>query len=75
MKFLLRASSLFIFILLAVVSCDQFSPSLNLNVGVANLFNVYPDAQDTETETGGVWDAVQMGFSGSLYFVKLGFKF
>jgi iron complex outermembrane receptor protein len=53
----------------------QFSPSLNLNVGVANLFNVYPDAQDTETETGGVWDAVQMGFSGSLYFVKLGFKF
>jgi iron complex outermembrane receptor protein len=53
----------------------QVSPGLNVSVGAANIFNAYPDAQDTETETGGVWDAVQMGFSGAFYFAKLGFKF
>ena len=49
--------------------------NLTLNIGAANLLNVYPTQQDTETETGGLWDAVQHGFSGSLYFAKLGFKF
>ena len=49
--------------------------NLTLNIGAANLLNVYPTQQDTETETGGLWDAVQNGFSGSLYFAKLGFKF
>jgi iron complex outermembrane receptor protein len=42
-----------------------------LTVGAANLFNAYPTPQDTETETGGVWDAVQMGFSGTFLFVRL----
>ena len=36
-----------------------------LTIGAVNLFNVYPTQQDTETETGGLWDAVQMGFSGA----------
>ncbi|QQS28316.1 MAG: TonB-dependent receptor [Sphingobacteriales bacterium] len=49
--------------------------NFNLTIGGANIFNAYPTTQDTETETGGLWDAVQMGFSGSLYFAKLGFKF
>lgn len=49
--------------------------NLNLTIGGANLFDVYPTQQDTETESGGLWDAVQMGFSGSFYFAKLGFKF
>jgi iron complex outermembrane receptor protein len=53
----------------------QFTPGVNLTVGVSNLFNVYPTPQNTDTETGGTWDAVQMGFSGALYFAKLGFKF
>lgn len=53
----------------------DLSNNLSLNIGAANLFNVYPSQQDTETETGGVWDAVQMGFSGAFYFTKLGFKF
>ena len=53
----------------------QFNPNLNLTVGAANIANVYPDPQNTDTETGGTWDAVQMGFSGALYFAKLGFKF
>jgi len=47
------------------------SPTLNLTVGGMNIFNVYPTQQDTETETGGLWDAVQMGTSGALYYAKL----
>lgn len=53
----------------------DISKNFSLNIGAANLFNVYPTQQDTETETGGLWDAVQMGFSGTFYFTKLGFKF
>lgn len=53
----------------------DLSKNLAFNIGAANLFNVYPTQQDTETETGGLWDAVQMGFSGTFYFTKLGFKF
>jgi iron complex outermembrane recepter protein len=49
----------------------RVSGNTRLTVGAANLFNVYPSQQDTETESGGVWDAVQMGFSGSFYFARL----
>jgi iron complex outermembrane recepter protein len=35
-----------------------------------STFNACPSPQDTETETGGVWDAVQRGFSGAYYFVR-----
>jgi iron complex outermembrane receptor protein len=48
--------------------------SLNLTVGGANLFDVYPSRQDTETETGGMWDAVQMGFSGRYLYTRLGVR-
>ncbi len=48
---------------------------VSVNVGAANLFNVYPKQQDTETETGGLWDAVQMGFSGTYYFSRVNFRF
>lgn len=44
---------------------------LKLIVGGSNIFNVYPTQQDTETESGGLWDAVQMGFSGSFFYAKL----
>ncbi|MGH2569105.1 MAG: TonB-dependent receptor plug domain-containing protein, partial [Bacteroidota bacterium] len=47
---------------------------VSLVLGGSNLFNVYPTQQDTETETGGVWDAVQMGFSGRFYFARLNFR-
>ncbi|OGU68240.1 MAG: hypothetical protein A2W30_05695 [Ignavibacteria bacterium RBG_16_36_9] len=40
-------------------------------VGGANIFDEYPTMQDTETETGGLWDAVQMGFSGRFYYAKM----
>ena len=49
----------------------RVNPTTRVTVGAANVFNVYPTAQDTETETGGLWDAVQMGFSGAFYFAKL----
>lgn len=53
----------------------QFTDNLRLIVGGSNIFDVIPTAQDTETETGGLWDPVQMGFNGAFYFAKLGFKF
>ena len=50
--------------------------NLNLAIGANNLLNAYPSIQtDGETETGGYWDAVQMGFSGAFYFARLGVKF
>ena len=48
----------------------RLSNRTRLTVGAVNLFNVYPSQQDTETETGGLWDAVQMGFSGAFYFAR-----
>jgi len=44
-------------------------------VGGANIFDEYPTMQDTETETGGLWDAVQMGFSGRFYYAKMTLNF
>jgi iron complex outermembrane receptor protein len=50
--------------------------NLQFTFGAANVFNVYPDEHDPGlTESGGNWDAVQMGFSGAFYFTKVGFKF
>lgn len=50
--------------------------NFTLTVGAVNLLNVYPDKHDpASTESGGIWDCVQMGFSGTLYFAKVGFKF
>jgi iron complex outermembrane receptor protein len=49
----------------------DFTDNLTLLVGGANLFDIYPTQQDTETESGGLWDAVQMGFSGRFLFGKL----
>jgi iron complex outermembrane recepter protein len=53
----------------------QFIKQLSLTIGVNNLLNVYPDIQDTETETGGNFDSVQMGSNGAFGFARLGFKF
>ena len=50
--------------------------NLSITVGGANILNAYPDQHDASvTESGGLWDCVQMGFSGAFYFAKLGFKF
>ncbi|HYV94575.1 MAG TPA: TonB-dependent receptor [Chitinophagales bacterium] len=54
----------------------NISSNISLNIGAVNLTNAYPDHYDPyETESGGAWDAVQMGFDGTFLFAKLGLKF
>lgn len=54
----------------------NITDNIALNIGAVNLFNTYPDYYDPyQTETGGAWDAVQMGFDGTFLFAKVGFKF
>jgi len=53
----------------------DFTDNLTFLIGGANIFDVYPTNQNTETETGGLWDAVQMGFSGRFYFAKMMINF
>ncbi|MBI5373041.1 MAG: TonB-dependent receptor [Sphingobacteriales bacterium] len=56
---------------------------LTLHAGVDNLLNVHPDFGVTKgakdwaynTETGGAWDAVQMGSNGRRLFARLAFSF
>ena len=55
----------------------QLTKQLKWSVGANNFLNVYPDKQDEQgnTEAGGYWDAVQMGFNGAYYYTRLGFSF
>ena len=54
----------------------QLTDNLKLTLGGNNIFNEYPDQQnDGETEAGGYWDAVQMGFGGAYYYARLDFNF
>ena len=61
----------------------HFSRNINASIGVDNLFNVHPDLGAApgahysayDGETGGPWDAVQMGFDGMRMFGKVGFSF
>ncbi|MCB0374636.1 MAG: TonB-dependent receptor, partial [Sinomicrobium sp.] len=54
----------------------NLTKNLKLSVGGNNIFNEYPSQQDDgETEAGGYWDAVQMGFGGAYYYTRLGFRF
>ena len=55
----------------------SLSRSLNFSAGVNNIFNTYPTQQEanSDTDSGGYFDAVQMGFGGSYYFLRLGFSF
>lgn len=49
---------------------------LQLSVGSSNLFDVYPKQfSPFNTETGGVWDPVQMGSNGRFVFAKLQARF
>jgi iron complex outermembrane receptor protein len=53
------------------------SDNFNLTLGLNNLFNTYPTQQDAnnDTDSGGYFDAVQMGFGGSYYYLRAGFNF
>jgi iron complex outermembrane receptor protein len=53
----------------------QLAPSVRLTLGGSNILNAYPTEQDAETEGGGLYDAVQMGFNGAFLFARLGFRF
>ncbi len=61
----------------------KFSNHFYASIGIDNLFNVHPDlgvaagANESayDGETGGPWDAVQMGFDGLRIFSKLVFNF
>lgn len=53
-----------------------FNDSTKLTVGVANLLNVTPDAQNPdETDSGHKFDSVQFGLNGRTYFARLWKKF
>ncbi len=54
----------------------KLTDQLKLTIGGNNIFNEYPDQQDDgNTEAGGYWDAVQMGFGGAYYYARLDFNF
>lgn len=46
-----------------------------LVLGGSNIFNSLPTKQNIETESGGRWDPVQMGFNGRMLFARLRWKF
>jgi len=52
------------------------SNHIRITLGSNNLFNSYPTAQNPNyTESGGLWDSVQMGYTGAFYYARLGLKF
>lgn len=52
----------------------QINKIINLQLGANNLFNIYPTKQNNFTDSGGLWDATQMGTNGSFYYTKLNLK-
>lgn len=62
----------------------KIAKGINWTLGVDNLFNVHPDLSVTagahqsswgDSESGGPFDAIQMGFNGMRLFTKLSFSF
>jgi iron complex outermembrane receptor protein len=54
----------------------DFTDNVALTAGASNLLDVYPDRHDPNyTESGGMWDPVQMGFGGRFYFARLRLRF
>lgn len=61
----------------------KITKNLALNIGADNIFNIHPDLGAVKgakwwaynNETGGPWDAVQMGGNGLRLFGRLGFTF
>ena len=52
----------------------QLNTIINVQLGANNLLNIYPTKQNTFTDSGGLWDATQMGTNGSFYYTKLNLK-
>ena len=54
----------------------QLSKNLSFSLGGSNLFNVVPNRSDAvNSESGGIYEPVQMGFNGTYLFSKLAVKF
>ncbi|AZA52594.1 TonB-dependent receptor plug domain-containing protein [Chryseobacterium sp. G0201] len=58
----------------------DFSKNVSLTIGSKNVFNRYPTLQKTavsdgNTESGGIFDPVQMGFAGRQAFARFNFRF
>ena len=54
----------------------ELSKNIRLNIGGNNIFNSLPNRQYTgNTETGGMYESVQMGFGGSYFYGRLSFNF
>lgn len=58
----------------------DFSKNIVLTIGSKNIFNRYPTLQKTavsegNTESGGIFDPVKMGFSGRQIFARFNFRF
>ena len=58
----------------------DFSKKLNWTLGAKNIFNRYPSMQYDavsagNTESGGIFDPVQMGFSGRQIFTRINYTF
>ena len=54
----------------------ELSKNVKFMLNGSNIFNVYPDKQNpVDTETGGMYEAVQMGFGGSFYSMRLKLQF
>lgn len=55
----------------------DLSNSTNFTLGIKNMFNIYPTQQiaSDDTDSGGYFDAVQMGFGGTYFYARLGFSF
>ncbi len=48
---------------------------ITYQIGINNLFNNYPDTQSPDTDSGGYWDATQMGSNGRFFYSKLNYHF
>lgn len=53
----------------------HFLKNMSYQTGVTNLFNTHPTVQDKFTDSGGLWDATQMGTSGAFYYTKIQISF
>jgi len=54
----------------------KITDKFDIAIGGANILDTYPSIQDPGlTETGGMWDAVQMGHGGAFFFAKLAYRF
>ena len=54
----------------------ELSKNVRFMLNGSNIFNVYPNKQNpVDTETGGMYESVQMGFGGSFYSFRLKLRF